>query len=368
MIYPALKKFQNLPLACLAAVSVLCFMGCLGTTPEAGYLVEQATSIDASATELIVLRDVAGGIEAAVAPAKGGELSGLRVLYKGNWLETLQLARDYAPREGFMGKGPFLWPATGRNFPEDLAERRRKGEIFHNGAYEHGGVRRDMPIHGFARDLPWQVEQSSADDHSARALLSLVDGPQTQQWYPFGFRCTVEYIVSEGTLEMRYVIRADAENTEPMFFSIGNHITFLAPLVNGSDPAEIVLQSPSSIEILKTDYGTPTGETQPLSYAEGIVLGEYEPLTATSLSGYPEGEDPYALYKDPDGLTMRISHNASKLPEGDLILFNVWGDVRNGFFSPEPWVGLQNSLVLRKGLVYLEPEEEFFWIVQVSAE
>ena len=349
-------------------ILVLLIAGCANVSPPSRYVIETARSIDESATELIVLRDDDGGIEAAVAPSKGGELSGLRVRYGDRWLETLQLARDYAPRPGFAGKGPFLWPATGRNFPADLEERRRAGEAFDGGAYEHGGVRRPMPIHGFARDMPWRVESQAADGESARALLSLSDSAETRAMYPFGFRCTVEYVVENGVLELRYVIAADAGNSEPMFFSIGNHITFLAPLVEGSDPAAMVLASPSTLEILKTAYGIPTGETRPLSYADGLELGDYPPLTATSLTGYPDGQDPFVEYRDPAGLTLRISHRASEIPDLPVILFNVWGDVRNGFFSPEPWVGLQNSLVQRQGLVYLDPGAEFLWDVRVSYE
>jgi hypothetical protein len=67
-------------------------------------------------------------------------------------------------------------------------------------------------------------------------------------------------------------------------------------------------------------------------------------------------------------LTLRISHHASKIPDPPVILFNVWGDVHSGFFSPEPWVGLQNSFVLRQGLIYLDPGAEFRWDVRVSYE
>lgn len=353
-------------LHCLVWAFSLLVAGC-GVVPLApNYSVDTARSIDARQATLLVLRDERGGIEAAIAPTKGGELSGLRVRHRGEWLETLQFARDYAPREGFAGKGPFLWPATGRNFPPDLEERRRAGEAFDGGAYEHGGVRRPMPIHGFARDLPWMTEKVGTDDAGAFARLTLRDNRETRRMYPFGFLCTVVYAVESGALELRYNVRAAAWNEESMFFSIGNHITFLAPLVAGSDPAAMVLASPSSVELLKTDYGIPTGETRPLSYADGISLGDYPPLTATSLTGYPEGEDPYIEYRDPAGLTMRIEHRASEIPPQPVILFNVWGDVRNGFFSPEPWVGLQNSLVQRQGLVFLEPGAEFDWTVRVS--
>ena len=351
-----------------AWVLILLAVGCSSDAPPSLFVVQSAESVDASATDLIVLRDELGGIEAAIAPSKGGELSGLRVRHGGAWLETLQLARDYAPREGFNGKGPFLWPATGRNFPPDLEERRRAGENFDGGAYEHGGVRREMPIHGFARDFPWHVDETAADDASARALLSFGDTPATREMYPFGFLCTVEYAVRGGALEMRYTVRAAADNTEAMFFSIGNHITFVAPLVAGSDPAKMVLATPATLELLKTDYGVPTGETRPVSYADGIELGSYPPLAATSLSGYSLHEDPYAEYRDPAGLTLRVSHRPGQIPKGWVILFNVWGDVRNGFFSPEPWVGLQNSLVRKQGLTYLDPGEEYVWTMRVEYE
>ncbi|MYC66104.1 MAG: hypothetical protein F4X12_07210 [Acidobacteriia bacterium] len=352
----------------IAWVGLLLFAGCAGEVPPLPYIVESAASVDASAVELIVLRDEAGGIEAAIAPAKGGELSGLRVRHDGQWTETLQFARDYAPREGFAGKGPFLWPATGRNFPPDLEERRRRGEVFDAGAYEHGGVRRKMPIHGFARDMPWTLEESTATQASARALLTLSDSPAAREMYPFGFRCSVEYLVTGGTLALRYVVRASAQNTEPMFFSLGNHITFLAPLLEGSDPNEMVLASPATLELLKTDYGIPTGETRPAAFAAGMRLGDYPPLVPTSLSGYPETADPYVEYRDPAGLTIRISHHADRVPAQPVVLFNLWGDVRNGFFSPEPWVGLQNSLVQKQGLVFADPGEQFAWTVQIAYE
>ena len=51
-----------------------------------------------------------------------------------------------------------------------------------------------------------------------------------------------------------------------------------------------------------------------------------------------------------------------------MILFKSLGDVRNGFFSPEPWVGLQNSLVQRQGLLFVEPGEEFAWTVRIEYE
>ena len=349
---------------CRAFLVILCALPLSGQR----YSVGESVSSDASKTKLVLLRDEAAGMEAAIAPAKGGELSGLAVRFQDQWIETLYLARDYSPRQGWSGKAPFLWPATGRNFPEDLRKRREAGERFDGGAYHFKGKRYKMPIHGFARDLPWELGTPRAGADGARAKLWLSDSAETRQFYPFGFRLTVEYLVASGRLDISYEIHASDDNTEKMMFSLGNHITFRTPLVEGSDPAEVVLRTPSTMEILKTGYGVPTDETRQRSHAAGVKLGDFEKPRAVSLTGYASGEEPYVLLRDPRGLSIRMSHTADGIPKQPVILFNVWGDARGGFISPEPWVGLQNSLVLGKGLTYLEPGEDFHWRIRITPE
>ena len=46
-------------------------------------------------------------------------------------------------------------------------------------------------------------------------------------------------------------------------------------------------------------------------------------------------------------LLPRIATGEMFGPDQPVILYNVWGDAAGGFFSPEPWIGLQNSLVLQ---------------------
>ena len=135
-------------------------------------------------------------------------------------------------------------------------------------------------------------------------------------------------------------------------------------LVEGSDPAQMVLVTPSTQELLKTSYNTPSGETRPRSHAEGIELGDFERRIAVSLTGY-EG-DPFIVLRDPQGLAIRMSHHATSIPAQPVVLYNLWGDAIEGFFSPEPWVGLQNSLVMRKGLVYVDPGEQFDWTILIE--
>ena len=348
---------------CLAnAVILLALVACVN---PARYELDQGQAAGVEPVSLIILRDTEAGVEAGIAPSRGGELSSLRVRYGQEMLETLYLGRDYTPRDGWTGKAPLLWPATGRNFPADLEERRKAGEVFHGGAWEWKGRRYPMPIHGFARDFAWRVQRSAAEQEGVRALLVWGDSPETRDMYPFGFELAVEYELAGGILAIRYEVAADTENDDPMPFSIGNHITFVTPLVPGGDPGKVVLVAPSQEEILKTGYGIPTGETRARSHADGIELGDFERRVAVSLTNY--AAEPYVELRDPAGLMIRMSHTASEVPGPPIILYNLWGDAPAGFFSPEPWIGLQNSLVSQQGLIRLDPGGRFHWTIRIEA-
>ena len=345
------------------ALALLALAGC-SAPPSARYGLDHAQATGDEPVELIILSDADAGVEAGIAPSQGGELSSLRFRRGTDWLETLYLGRDYTPRDDWTGKAPLLWPATGRSFPPDLEERRKAGEEFNDGAWEWKGQRYPMPIHGFVRSLPWQVRSSEAGQRGARAELTFADTAATREMYPFGFELSAEYALVDGALSINYEVLADVENGDPMPFSIGNHITFVTPLVPGSDAGRVVLVTPSSEEILKTGYGIPTGEIRPRSHAEGIELAGFERRAAVSLTGYDAG--PFMELRDPAGLTIRMSHAASEVPESPIILYNLWGDAQDGFFSPEPWVGLQNSLVSGQGLIHLDPGGRFEWTIRIE--
>jgi len=310
----------------------------------------------------VVLRDESNGVEASIAPAKGGEMASFRVRFQNRWIETLYRARDYSGKPGWTGKAPFLWPATGRNFPRDVkANEEAKGS-----SYDWNGKRYPMPIHGFVRDMEWKQVSRNADARSARLRLSLDDSADSRQFYPYGFHLMVDYVLSDGRISVEYTIGADASNAQPMPFSAGNHITFVTPLVPGSDPLAMRFETPSSVEFLKGAGGVPTGERRAKFWAQPIRLAEFPANLAISLGGYSIPE-PFMKLSDPAGLTLVMRQRADSVPPDPVIRFNVWGDPKAGYFSPEPWVGLQNSFNLRQGLVSLAPGKSWRWRFDLSA-
>jgi len=269
-------------------------------------------------------------LQGAVCPERGGELCSLKVLHKGEWVETLYSSTSPT---GWQGRAPWLWPATGKGTP--------------------------LPAHGFVRDLPWAVFGRTQDSVS----VGLTDNEQTRAKYPYGFALRAEYRVVDRQMTIRFRVAASEANQSAMPFAVGNHITFRTPLVAGTEADAMTLLSPSTVEYLKRD-GAPSGETVSRSLPKAVALRDFDARTAVSLGGYKG--DPFMVLRDPGGLAVRISHTAISVPEEPVVRFNMWGDPSKGYFSPEPWVGLQDAHRLGKGLVRLAPGKDWEWVITIA--
>lgn len=344
------------------------FFAALGTSAGAAESASPTTrySVHETATDekipLVVLRDSASGIEAAVAPTQGGELSSLRIEFQGRWVELLHRGRSYQPAEGFRGKAAILWPAVGSGIPPGAQPVNGKIES----AYDYDGKRYPMPQHGFARLKPWRVLRSWADASEAGVEVQLSDDADTWKQYPFGFEVRVIYRVTEGRVELQHVVKASRDNTAPMFFSIGNHIALAVPLVAGSPGESITLESPSRVEYIRGEDTTPSGATCERRFVPPVALRNFKAMPAVSVGGY-EG-DPWFRVADPAGLAVRISHHAQSMPPAPVVQFNLYGGPAEGFFCPEPFVGVQNSFNKRIGLIELAPGKTWTWVIRVEPE
>ncbi|MBL8174115.1 MAG: hypothetical protein JNK48_05560 [Bryobacterales bacterium] len=308
---------------------------------------------------LIVLTDHEDGVQATLAPSQGGELCGLRFRHNGQWIELLYKACDYTASEGWRGKAPLLWPATGATLaPGERAAGQRAGR------YQVRGTDYSMPFHGFAQNMPWKADIVTAGRNEARALLSLNSTPETRKLYPFDWLLSVEYRLRDGRLFLVYNAGASQQNQGNMFFSIGNHITFRTPFLPGSGAAAMTMETPAGFQLAKDDRNLPTGKTVPNPYTGRVPLSRVPTGAAQSLGGYTS--DPVIVLDDPNGLRLRMKHSAERWPAQPLVQFNLWGDAKAGYFSPEPWVGAQNSFHSRIGLVELKPGQAWRWTIEIQ--
>jgi galactose mutarotase-like enzyme len=149
----------------------------------------------------------------SLAPWAGGRLlswhiDGAPVIH---WPENANWEKPAAVRGG----NPLLFPF--------LARHRVDGEL---GRWRDAqGVVRDMPTHGFARDLPFAAKVD-ADGRGVR--MTLTDSPDTLAMYPFPFRFEAAYrLVGERTLDVSLTTENTGTTALPWY--AGHHFYFALP-------------------------------------------------------------------------------------------------------------------------------------------
>jgi len=302
--------------------------------------------------EFIALENGAN-IKAVIAPDRGGELSGLSIFFDGNWHELLYRGMNYTDQPGWRGKAPLLWPATGISLLENSQQR---GYQLENAFYE-------MPFHGFAKSQQWQVIRKSESTEIASVTLQLKDSNETQHFYPFAFNLQLEYQLKNDRLSIIYEVTAGTNNKQAMPFSIGNHITFNAPLIEGSDASQLQFDNDFPDQLITGSDKAFSGLIKPSPFQGRHNIGELPKRKSVSLGGQ-EG-NPELTICDPAGLNLKLVHLSSAEPVKPAIQFNLWADTDAGFFSPEPWVGTQNSLNTGMGIISLQPGQTWQWQIDI---
>jgi gluconolactonase len=351
---------KNLSLG-IAVIVGACLMSPLGFS-QARYAITDEDAGGPGSPRVVVLHDNVAGVEAAVTPSQGGELSSYKVKFRGQWVEMLYHARDYSSTKGFQGKGPVLWPAVGAQYPTDTTPKESCG----TGTYKVAGKSYPMPCHGFARTVPWKEVSRVADNHGARVTVELADSDATRKYYPFAFHLDANFEIADGHLTVDYVVKSDASNTEPMPFSIGNHIAFKLPFLPGTDPAKMLFETQSTVQLLRNTVGVLNGEEKPRSFATPEALGSFDAHVAMPLTGYKS--QPFSRLIDPQGMTLRLTQTTSSTLPEPLIRTNAFGGPSVGYFCPEPWFGVQNSLNTGVGSVKLKAGETWTWRLDLQIE
>jgi len=146
------------------------------------------------------------GDSLSVVPERGGLLA--------SWIcnahERLYFdAERFAdPSKSVRGGIPVLFPICG-NLPGNRLD-------LPQGSYT-------LPQHGFARDMPWQLEALS-DGSGIRLVLE--SNPQTLAVFPFASRLTLDYRLEPSALEIQATVQHALGSEGAMPFSLGLHRYF----------------------------------------------------------------------------------------------------------------------------------------------
>lgn len=253
-----------------------------------------------------------------------GELLSIGVASIGAELKSLKKnAKEYmwsADPEFWPRTSPVLFPFVGR----------LKGQ-----QYTYRGKTYIAPIHGFARDMEFELLEQT--ENSMR--FGIKDSEATREVYPFSFEFEMIYTLEGNQLKVTYIVKNNGE--EDMLFSLGAHPGFMCPLNDNSKRSQCFIRfekdgvEPDKLVSRSVDMNT------------GLVTYEYNDYTLQN-GNLPIADD---LFKN-DALVLEDSqvNKVSLLDENgvpyvtlemDAPIYGIWSSVKPGapFICIEPWFG-----------------------------
>ena len=326
--------------------------------------------IDESRTA-VELTNADASICAAVCPEEGAELSSLKVSYGGEAAEIIFRAFDYSECEGWRGRGPWLWPAVGRTFSaEEIDHIIKTGTSPRIGSYslpDFPGRVFQIPIHGFAMRMPWALTETGSSNTEAWCTCALRATPETKEAYPFDFELDLKTRVGASRVVLEFKVTADENNSAPMPFAAGNHMTFRVE-PDTESWCKSVFRTGATKRMLINKAAVTTGETVDLGDGVGGSISDNFYHNGV-LGGY--SQDPaIAELLWPDGRGIRVKQTQSR-EESDVVAppsdyyCVLYAKQQRAYFCVEPWVGTPN--VLNEGApVVLKPGGSWLWEVSLE--
>ena len=255
--------------------------------------------------------------------------------------KPLQQEYMWGADPAFWGKhSPVLFPIVG-TLKQDTY-------YFNEQAYH-------LPRHGFAREMEFAATAQASD----RIELTITQNEATLKKYPFHFRFTIAYTLSENSLQVSY--RVKNTGAGPLYFSVGGHPAFKLPLAEGLQYEDYYLSFNQA----------ETAGRWPIS-ADGLIQTIPQELLRQT-NRLPLSK---ALFQK-DALVFKglasnsVSLQSDKNPRGLQFDFTgfpylgIWAAKNADFICIEPWCGIADSvnsnqqLISKEGIHALQPSRDF---------
>jgi galactose mutarotase-like enzyme len=257
----------------------------------------------------------ATGDELRIVPERGGLVTGWRSGGQ-EWL-YFDAERYADPTKSTRGGIPVLFPICG------------------------GLPGSPLPQHGFARDLPWQLEELAAAAGVSSAgpgvRLSLVDTEATRAVFPHAFTLKLDYRLTPGCLAITARVSNTSAAASPALpFSLGLH-----PYVAVQDLAAVRLE------------GLPERCFDHIPMAEAATAGQLERLTTgVDFLAHPSGAVRLLDAAAPAGGRWIAMETQAPL---DLAV--VWTEPPRPMVCLEPWTAPRGAMASGDRLLEVPPGE-----------
>ncbi|PAX51145.1 aldose epimerase family protein [Brunnivagina elsteri] len=273
-----------------------------------------------------ILKDESSNSLVEIVPERGGIIT--KWLVGDRDIMYLDTERFTNPELSVRGGNPVLFPICG-NLPDN--------------SYTHNGKQYTLKQHGFARDLPWDVDFQEAGNNSAVLTLVLKSSEATKQVYPFDFEVRFTYEMVGNSLNILQTYQNKSDVAMPCSF--GFHPYFLV-----RDKSKLSFEIPS-----QEYFDHKTKENKPFSGNFDFNQDEID-VAFTKLSGNT------ATVTDRDrNLKFTLEYDR------DFSTLVFWTVKGKEFYCIEPWSAARNSLNTGKNLTVIEPGDNFSTSIKLTA-
>jgi len=282
-------------------------------------------------------------------PEKGARLMNWNLTLGDGSVRDVICWPESAKPEDFVkarGGNPILFPFSARSFD--------RGEIAH--WRDAKGVRRPMPMHGFARQGDFKVVRLDARGFAAQ----LVPGDEARAAYPFDYEFTVTYRFEPLGLVCEFALKN--LGTEPLPWSAGHHFYFALPWSPGTTRADYLIRIPATKRLRQDAAG---------QLVPGPALQADEPLTNKALidtyhTGLRSNEVTFGERGKPGDVVVSLGTAKVPAPDATFVTWTMADD--SPFYCVEPWMGPANAAEHKVGLHYVPPGETGTFTVGVRVQ
>jgi galactose mutarotase-like enzyme len=250
---------------------------------------------------------------------------------------------DLAKPAKIRGGNPILFPFVARTFDE--------GEL---GFWNDDGLRRPMPMHGFARDGKFTVKH--ADDTGFTALLD--PSPAARAAYPYDYEFSVTYEFAE----LSFWVHLDLANHSPtpIPWCAGHHFYFNLPWHAGLTRRDYALRIPAR----KAFRHTADGRLEPeknfsteTTFADPSIVDLIRCKLKSNLVSF-------GPKNDEENITIRLGRDP--VPDAWATVVTWTENDASPFYCVEPWMGPPNAPSHQHGLHFVAPGASERFSVEVS--
>lgn len=244
------------------------------------------------------------------------------------------------------GGNPILFPFCGRVFADGTK----------HAWLDPKGVRRPMPMHGFARQGRFKV----AEIHESGFDAVLEPDAAAQEAYPFEYEFKVCYRFAALRLACEFVLTN--LGSEPIPWSAGHHFYFAVPWTDLHRRQDYTLHLKAARTARQDAQGALVeGPSLPGSPS----LANPELLDAIHLQ-LREQDCSFGPADESEQVTVRIGTRAKPAPD---LAFVTWTESETSpFYCVEPWMGPPNAPEHKQGLHWVSPGQTQRFCVEVLVQ